>query len=111
VVGPPRSVFLGRGGSRSGRWGSRRQCVSGALLLWAVPLLLPAVPDLVEWLRLGTQLLLRRGLRDKALRSEPRSLSIRAGRGAADCRQKVHTFVAEQGAATRLALSFEKTVR
>jgi putative effector of murein hydrolase LrgA (UPF0299 family) len=30
-------------------------------------LLLPAVPDLVEWLRLGTQLLLRRGLPSKAL--------------------------------------------
>ena len=28
---------------------------------------LPAVPDLVEWLRLGTQLLLRRGLPSKAL--------------------------------------------
>jgi hypothetical protein len=29
-------------------------------------LLLPAVPDLVEWLRLGTQPLLRRGRRSKA---------------------------------------------
>ena len=56
VVGPPRSVFLGWRGSRSRRWGRCRQCVGGALLLWAVPLLLPAVPDLVERLRLGTQL-------------------------------------------------------
>jgi hypothetical protein len=36
---------------------------------------------------------------------------MRAWRGSADCRQKVHTFVAEQGAVTRLALSFEKTVQ
>jgi hypothetical protein len=60
----PGSV-LGRSGSRGGSWSCRRQRCDRRTLLSTVYLLravsLPAVPGRVEWLRLGTQLLLRRG--------------------------------------------------
>jgi len=74
-VGPPRPVFLGRCGSRGRNRGYRRQCsgrrtllLSVISLLWAVSL--PAVSSRLEWLRLGTQLLLNRKLPSNAVEQQ-----------------------------------------
>ena len=74
MVGPPRPVFLGRG-SRGRNRGYRRQCsgrrtllLSVISLLWAVSL--PAVSSPLEWLRLGTQLLLNRKLPSNAVEQQ-----------------------------------------